>query len=221
MIGVLACAAWLVGYFLPWITFTPAQRETVREAFAPRIDALEATWPEHAARYRVLLAEATGKGALTGLDLHLYARAAHGLNLDLQGAPPPDRAAERPWVVQRMFRGVAVLLAFLPLASTLLLLVLVARRVRTGPLLLATLVVVGCLGGTLGIVWTRVAEALSADVLRGTGLALVLASSLAQACTGLFSVTRRTWWRVYGLALLGLALVATVTWAVVLRGWTP
>jgi hypothetical protein len=220
--GALASALWLVAYFLPWITFTPGDRERMKAAFAPPLERLAATSPEHAERYRLLLAEVEDHGSLAGFDLFHYARSAYALNRELEGDPPPGEVAARAWVVQRSWFAVSAVLALLPLASLTLFLLLVARRLsHPGAAIKTGLVVVGCLGGALAIAWDRIAESHGWDVLRGPGILLGLCAAVGQACAGLFGVSSRNWLRVYGWSLLLLVAIATVAWAYVARGWTP
>jgi hypothetical protein len=221
--AAIGCALWLVSYFfLPWMTFQPAQRQRVREAFQPEIDLLEARAPERAARYRALLARIVDDGALSGVDLFRYARLAHETNRDLQGEPPTPDAKDREWVVQRLFPMTSRLLAAMAAACAALLFSLVGGGLRgLGTLRLAALLVVGVIGGALGLAWQRWADSLSADVLRGGGLTVCVAASLAQTCAGLFGVSARNWWRTYALAAFILALVGAAAWSNVLLGWTP
>jgi hypothetical protein len=222
VVGALASALWLVAYFLPWITFTEHDRERVAAAFSPRIEALSATSPEQAERYRLLLAQVKDHGSLAGLDLYHYARTAHPLNVELEGDPPPGETTARPWVVQRSWLALTVLLAVLPIASLALLLLLLARRLsHPGAAIKTGLVVVGCLGSALAIAWDRIAESHGWDVLRGPGIPLGLGAAIGQTCAGLFGVSSRNWLRVYGWSLLLLGSIATVAWAYVMRGWTP
>jgi|GEM_PF-3587458 len=223
VVGLLASLAWAVAYFaLPWITFTPAQGVRVRAALEPELVLLEQRDPETAERYRDLMLDVQDTGALTGRDLHRYARAAAALNRGLQGTPPSGASSERTWVVQRALPFVAAVLAGLPAVSALVVLLLLARGLRTpGTLVLTLLVVVGTVGSALALAWERWADSLATDVPRGAGLSTALAASLAQVSAGMFGVKSKTWWRVYGLALLILAAGAWAGWAHVMRGWSP
>ena len=223
VVGLLASLAWAVAYFaLPWLTFTPPQRDRVRAALEPELVRLEQHDPETAERYRDLLLDVQHDGALTGRDLHRYARAAAVLNRGLQGDAPPGGSADREWVVQRALPVLAAVLAGLPAASAFVILLLLARALRSpGTLALTLLVVVGTVGSALSLAWERWADSLATDVPRGAGLSTALAASLAQACAGLFGVKARTWWRVYGLALVALVGGAVAAWAHVMRGWSP
>src|SRR5688500_10307408 len=126
MTAALASALWLASYFfLPWLTFAPAQRQRVREAFQPAIDTLAERSPERAERYRALLRRIVDHGSLSGVDLNRYATLAYETNRELQGDPPAGSALERPWVVQRAWPTVARLLAALAAACAILLVSLV------------------------------------------------------------------------------------------------
>lgn len=223
VVGVLGAAAWVLAYFvLPWITFTPAQRERLRAALEPSLVRLEARDAETAERYRDLLADVQHGGALSGRDLHRYARAAAALHRSLEGEAPDGPALDRSTVIQRALPLAAALLAGLPAASAVAALLLLARSLRRpGSLALTVLVVTGTVGSALSLSWERWADALGSDVLRGTGLSTALAASLAMASAGLFGVKAGTWWKVYGLSLLLLAGGGLAAWAHVVRGWAP
>ena len=111
----------------------------------------------HAERYRILLGTILDDGGLSGLDLFHYARSALALNEDLLGPQPREVRTERPWVIRRMFRGAAWVLAALPILSLLLGLHFTfhgLRRARAPVLILAA--VLGCAGGALAISWLHV-----------------------------------------------------------------
>lgn len=212
MAGALSCFAWCVAFFLPWIVFPPAERVRIRDALAPDIEALPPGQSAHAERYRILLGTILDDGGLSGLDLFHYARSALALNEELLGPQPPEVRTERPWVIRRMFRGAAWVLAALPILSLLLGLHFTLhglRRARAPVLILAT--VLGCAGGAIAISWLTFSESLAAGARTGFGLRAVLAASVAQACVGLFGVTSRNWWIVYlgvAITLLGLGSIA-------------
>ena len=223
VVGLLASVAWAVAYFaLPWLTFSPAQRTRLPTALEPELVALEEHDPETVARYRALLLDVEHHGALTGHDLRRYVRAAAALNRALEGEAPAGRPSDRAAVIQRALPLVAGVLAELPAASALAILLLLSRTLRTpGTIALTLLLVTGVVGSTFSLAWERWADALATEVPRGAGLSTALAASLAQASAGLFGVKARTWWRVYGLAALVLALGAWAGWAHVMQGWSP
>lgn len=222
VVGVVGALAWAFAYFvLPWMTFTPAQSQRLREVLGPEIEALSLRDPETAERYRDLLDVLTTARALRGHDLSRYARAAAALNRNLQGdAPAGD--ADRAWAVQRGLPVIAAVLSSLPVAAAVALLLLLARSLRTpGTMALTLLLVAGAVGSALALAWERWADSLATDVLRGAGLSTALAASLAMACAGLFGVKAGTWWKVYGLAALLLGAGALAGWAHVMHGWPP
>src|SRR5688500_514178 len=68
--AALGCARGLVSYVcLPWLTFEPTQRQRVREALQPEVDALAERAPERAEGYRALLRRIVDEGELSGVDL--------------------------------------------------------------------------------------------------------------------------------------------------------
>lgn len=198
LVGAVASFAWCIAFFLPWITFPPAERERIHQALAPEVEALAKGRSDHAERYRILLATVLDDGGLSGLDLFHYARSALALNEDLVGPEPSGPAGDRPWVIRRLLRTGAWVLAGLPILSLMLGLHFTLhafRRARAPVLILCT--VVGCASGALLLTWLRFAESLAAGARTGFGVRVALAAGVAQACVGLFGVTTRNWWIVF------------------------
>jgi hypothetical protein len=222
IVGTIASALWLVAFFLPWIVLPPAQRDRVKRVLEPQIDELATRSPTDAENYRLLLNAAVEEGSLTGLDLYHYARSALSLNRTEQGEAPEMHRTERPWVVQRGFRAVAILLAALPLLSLAIFLHFPWSRFRAaGSGVLVSLVLAGFGGGALAITWLLFAEALQSEMLRGDGWRLGLLASVTQALAGLFGVTTKNWWRVYATSILLLGAIGSLAAFYVFRGLRP
>ena len=218
--GILAAAALVASYFLPWIVIPEAERPRLHAALAPGIDEESAAHPALADQHKILLAQ-VDKGRLTGLDLFLYARSSWALNRLLEGADPLDRADPRPWVVQRTFLLAAIVFAVLPVSALVAVIALLLGRFRrVGAPTLALLIVSGGIGAALTTAWLRFWIALSDAALIGDGLKLALGASVAQTLVGLLGVTTRTWWRVYVGSLASLGVLGALAWAYLARGAT-
>jgi hypothetical protein len=217
IIGTFASLLLLASYFLPWIEIVPAQRAAIRDAVRPDVDALQAEDRDLAREYRALLDTGTDQGSLGALDLFRWSRLAPRLNSILEKDPArgePD-VRSRPHQVRRAFFAGAVVLAALPILAFVLAAHFVTHRMRRArsPILIV-LVLAGACGTALALAWDVVASQLYEYVSTGIGVHLALVASVAQACSGLFGVTGRNWWRVYAGSAVTLAalLVLVYVW---------
>jgi hypothetical protein len=204
-VGAVACALYVVGWFLPWVLFPAPERERIRRALEPSIEALAVREPEHAERYRVLVQQVVEEGTLSGLDLHHFARTALAMNETLVGPVAPGHERERPSVVQRGLRAARWVLLGIPALCAGLALLLLARGLRRiSPLELSSLVILGVCSTNVAARWLAFAESLTSGVVSGAGMHVSLAAAVLQTLAGLFGVSSRTWWRVYVVAVVGL-----------------
>ena len=213
LIACLGCAAVAASFFLPWLALGAGEQSDLGVSQGD-LRALEdaarkegGETPEVLALVRRIRAgePITGRAWKTLL----------GWTVDHAEA----QARLEPREV-RAFRAANVALGALPWLAALLALLLLGNRLRRMPAAaIGALFLVGLLlGGLAGLLWLGASVQAQEHAAQnaahlGLGMQVLAVGGLACLAAALFGVSRRTWWRGWGL---GLALCAAIVAGVVL-----
>jgi hypothetical protein len=209
VVALLGCAAVVASFFLPWLASGTAEQEVLSPGDLRAIEeSVREMGPEAEEAVAIVTRIRAGEAA-TGREWH------HVLGFVLDHAEAQRDLAEKEL---RVLRVAHVSLGVLPWMAGLLALALLVGRLRppASPVI-ALLFVLGLLiGGLAGLLWLGASieareNALEDSGMLGAGLKALAVGALACLLGALVGVTRKTWWRGWGLGLLLAAALAVGT----------